>query len=150
MNGSAQRWASRSAEPRAPEAASITGGSTTLPVVSFEIVGKLNYEVHDDEAGSAIVTDLTPSWRDTNGTITVRARRDQLMRYGHWRNAVATTRALSVVMGTTAGSIMTVSCPYIEVENPKIETPEAETCTISLPFYCRGSSGADEWSVTFT
>ncbi len=130
--------------------APITGGSTTLQVVSFELVSKNNYEIVDDEAGSAIVTDLIPSWRDTTGTITFRARRDQLIRYGHWRSAVATTRALTVTLGTSAGNRMVVSLPYIEVENPKIETPEAESCMITLPFYALGSSGADELAVSFT
>lgn len=128
----------------------MSGGSATLPVVSFEIMGKNNFKVHDDEAGTQLVTDLTPGWRDITGTITFRARRDQLIRVGNWWRAPTTTRDLQVVIGTTAGSILTVDANQIRVENGKVEYPEADEAMITLAFYNMGSSGADELSMTFT
>lgn len=122
----------------------------TLPVTSFELTGKNNFKVHDDEAGSAIITDATPGWRDVTGSISLRARRDQILHLGKWRNSVATIRDLQVVCGTAAGSIITFDLNRIEVENPKFDSPEADECMITLPFWARGSSGADELSVTFT
>jgi hypothetical protein len=124
--------------------------SIELPVVSFELVGKNNFKAHDDEAGTATVSDVTPGWRDITGTITVRARQDQALHFGKFLGATATTRSLEIVAGNSDGNTITFTLGQVEIENAKFEAPEADECMITLPFFARGSSGADELSVTFT
>jgi hypothetical protein len=124
--------------------------SIELPVVSFELIGKNNFKAHDDEAGTATVSDVTPGWRDITGTITVRARQDQVLHFGKFMGAAAATRSLEIVAGNSDGNTITFTLGQVEIENAKFEAPEADECMITLPFFARGSSGADELSVTFT
>lgn len=136
--------------PISPASCTLTIDGTTVSVVSFEVTSNNNYQVHHDEAGTSLVTDLTPGWRDVSGSIVVRARRDQMLHLGKFRNATSTVRDLAIAIGSTAGSIATIDLNYAEIENAVFDTPEADTCQITLPFYCLGSSGADEFSLTFT
>lgn len=56
---------------------------------------------------------------------------------------------LSLVLGTEAGSIVTVSMPTCAVDVPTI-TDSAPTIGLDMPFTALGSAGEDSLSITFT
>lgn len=132
--------------------AGITGSfviaGTTIPVTGFELSIKTNDAPVDDEAFQSTVTDYIPGFREVTGKFDIRVRRDLYK----WIRAAKLfgVRDLAVTIGATAGSILTVDMNYTELDFGELEDSEAEVVKCSIPFKCKGSSGEDEVSLTFT
>jgi hypothetical protein len=133
--------------------AGVVGGltidSVSVPIISYEINLKNNFKAVDDEAFISSVTDVIPGFREVTGKVTVRLRKDQVLHLGKRKDGTWTQRAISFVIGSTAGSICTVSIPYAEMSMAAVSAGENEA-TVDLPFKALGSSGEDELSLTWT
>lgn len=77
---------------------------------------------------------------------------EELVATKDWYSIVkaGTAGALSVVHGTAAGNIVTIGAPAIQLED--VDKAEEDMIAMeNVPFNCRpGSSGSDEFSITFT
>lgn len=125
-------------------------GALTLPITQFELTLKNNLKWHDDAAFSAIPVDYTPGWRDVTGSISLRARRDQVIALGHYRNSIASIYDLVVTCGSATGTRFVIDIDRAEVDGAQMEVPDADECMIQLPFVAMGSAGADEFTLSFT
>jgi len=132
----------------------ITGSVTlsdlsSFPITSFEMTLTNNIAFINDEAFTDKGTDFVPGFRNVTGTVTVRARKDQIIELNKRKNFG--TRDLQVVLGATAGSILTIDMNTVEFGFSPVEIPEAEEATFTLPFTALGSGvGDNEMTLTFT
>lgn len=129
---------------------SFTHNSDTLAVTAFTVTLANGIKPLGDEAQVQFVSDIIPGYRTVTGTMSVRARKDWIIHHADRKGFGQV--ALTVVLGSTAGAICTVSCPQIEVDFSAIEVPEAEEAVITLPFTALSSTATakDELAVTFT
>ena len=126
-------------------------GATDLPITSFEVTLTNNQKPINDQAFTDSVTDFIPGYRSVTGSITVRARADQMKEIG--LRKLFTTRTLTLTVGDSslgAGYYVTIAFTNIEFDFSAIEIPEAEEATFALPFTAFGTSGDDEMVLTFT
>lgn len=129
----------------------LTGFTGSLPITQFELTLKNNLKMHEDEAFQVNPTDVTYGRRDVTGSITVRARADQILRLGNYRNAISTTRDAVVTIGSGAGTTLVIDIDRIEIDQASIEFPEQDEAMIQLPFVALATSaGANEVSMTYT
>lgn len=71
--------------------------------------------------------------------------------YDWWTDfANATQRALSFVIGATAGNICTISCPAVGIESPPEITDRNGVSADDMTLACNRSAGNDEVSIIFT
>ncbi|OPL13711.1 MAG: hypothetical protein AVO39_10255 [delta proteobacterium MLS_D] len=61
-----------------------------------------------------------------------------------------TTQDIQVVLGNTAGSILTIDANQVEFDIPNVTVPETDECTISVTGKCLGDDGEDELTLKFT
>jgi len=128
----------------------LTIDGTTTFVTQFEITAKNNSKPHDDQAGEDTPHDVSYARRDIQGSVTIRANRDQLVHLGKFHNAHQTARAFVITCGSTAGNRFVLSVPYAQIRNAKFEHNE-DDCMITLPFFAKGSgAGANEFSMSWT
>jgi len=123
--------------------------ATDLPITAFEVTVTNNQKAINDEAFTDEVTDFIPGYRSVTGSLTVRARADQMKEIG-MRKAF-TSRVVTLVMGNAAtpGGFVTIALGKVEFDSSAIEIPEAEEATFTLPFVAFGTSGDDEVTLTF-
>ena len=125
--------------------------ATSLPITAFEVTVTNNQKAINDEAFTDSVTDFIPGYRSVTGSITVRARADQMKEIG--MRKLFKTRDLTLTLGDSslgAGYYVTIAFSKIEFDFSAIEIPEAEEATFTLPFTAFGTSGNDEIVLTFT
>jgi hypothetical protein len=135
--------------PIAGISGSVTYDSDTLYVTGFEVTLKNNFRPLDDEALAEYVTDVVPGYREVTGKITVRARKDWVVHLANRKDFG--TQAITVVLGSVAGSKLTISVPYAELDYDAIDVPAGDgDVVLSLPFVALGSSGEDELALTFS
>lgn len=125
---------------------SMTIDGTAFPVVSYEVSLNNNHQLLHDEALEKYVTDYVEDNREVKGQFTVKARQDQLLWLGK-RKAFA-THAVVLTLGTTAGSILTINLPTIELEFANVDKPESGAGIITLPFHSLGTT--NELQLVFT
>lgn len=135
--------------PIAGISGSVTYDSDAVNVTGLEVSLKNGFRPLDDEALEEYPSDFVPGFREVTGNITLRARKDWVV---HVANRLEySTQALTVVLGSTAGSILTVSVPYAELDYSAIDVPAGDgDVVLTLPFVALGSSGEDELALTFT
>jgi hypothetical protein len=126
------------------------GGS--LDVISGEVVINKGLKPIEDQAGAAVVPDVIRGKRSVTGSFTIRLRADQMTALGLRRTNNFTALACSLVLGSVAGSITTITMPRCELEFSDVDFPEAEEATVTVPFTCLEESGtsANAITVTFT
>lgn len=132
---------------------SLSLDSVSIPITGFEVEIDNQDVIIEDEVGQPGMTDAIPGMRKISGSFDVRIRRDQVRILGHRKNSNFTTRAVSIVIGSTAGRICTVSMPQIEVTFSSPEVPDgSDSVTCNIPFRALASSGSatDEISIVFT
>jgi hypothetical protein len=135
--------------PIASIVGSLTYDSASVPITAAEVTLTNNIRPIDDEAFAQYVSDVVPGYRDVNGSLTLRCRKDLLIHFANRR--AFSTRAATIALGTTAGAIATISIPYLEVDFAAVDIPAGDGDVIcNVPFTALGSSGEDELSLTFT
>lgn len=122
--------------------------SVSLPVTAAEVSVTNNNKALNDEAFQDKVTDYFPQNRDVVGSLTVRARRDEIAELGERKKF--TVRDLDIVFGSGAGTTWSLDLPTIEMDFSAVEVPESEEASFSLPFRSLGASGEDEFTLTQT
>jgi len=127
---------------------SVTVAGAAMPITGFELSIKSGVKPNDDEALHQWPSDLIMGDVEVSGTLSCRARADQLIRMLN-RDGFA-TYAIVAVIGSVAGSIVTINVPYAETDFSAFEAPESDEVILSLPFTGLGSSGADNCSIVFT
>ena len=60
-----------------------------------------------------------------------------------------TSKAISILFGNTAGSLVEIPLPIVKFEEPKIGTKEDDLVILSLSGICFAGSGLDEFSIIF-
>lgn len=124
-------------------------GNSDMPITAFEITLTNNIKFINDEAFTDKGTDFVPGFRNVTGSLTVRARKDQIIELNKRKSF--STRDIAIVLGSTAGSILTIDMNQVEFGFSAVEIPEAEEATFTLPFTALGTTaGADELTLTFT
>ena len=134
--------------PQMGLAGSVTVAGSAMPITGLDLSIKTGSKGNDDEALHAWPTDVIMGDLEWTGSVSFRARADQLIRLLNF-DAFA-TYAITAVVGNTAGNILTIAMPYVETDNVVFDAAESEEVIISLPFTARGSSGADNGTFTFT
>lgn len=129
---------------------SLTLAGVSLPITEFELEIKNNIKALKDQAFTAATPDYIVGFREVTGSIKLRARKDQIIHLGKYKNAISTTQAIVVTCGSTAGARMVITVPYAEIDKAALDVPEQDEAMITLPFVAMGSSGADELTIAFT
>lgn len=125
----------------------IASPATSLILTGGEVSVKNNHKILGDEAFQEAITDWIPGYREVSGTLSVRARRDQLVELGVRKNFTA--RDLQIVLGTAAGKKFQIDMDAVEMGFSPLEIPEAEEANFSLPFVALGTgSGENEFKLT--
>jgi hypothetical protein len=125
---------------------SATLDGVTFPALNYEVTLNNNHNPIHDEVFQSKVTDFTEDLREVVGKLQVRCREDQTT----WLNRRADFESIPLVLtiGTTAGSICTISLPTVEMEYEPVEKPAQGSAIINIPFKALGTQ--NEISVTFT
>lgn len=128
----------------------------TMRVVGFDLDVDNATKLHTDEALTRFSADVTLGRRKVTGTLRVRATqanwleivRNLNSNFAAGYNPIAAT----VVIGATAGSIVTISLPRLEIGSVAANAPEADEMIAEIPFTALASAetAADEISVAFT
>ena len=131
---------------------SMSIAGTTVPIIDFEVELDNGDKLIDDELGQQTTTDIIPGNRVVKGMATVRLRRDMVRYFTARKNSNFATRDLAVVLGTTAGSIVTVNIDRAEMTFASLEQPDGDSFTGQLPFKALASSStaSDELNIVFT
>ena len=144
-------------QPIAGISGSLTWGPSSLSrdvmrMTGVEIEIDNDVKAHTDEALTRFAADFTFGRRKVDGKLMFRCTQSNAIEVVRNINGAFATIAATIVLGTTAGSICTISMPRIEVGTPEISVPEKDEVTISLPFVALSSAetAADEISITFT
>lgn len=131
---------------------SLSVDSVSIPITGFEIELNNNDKLIDDENFVGGPTDIIPGMRSVTGSFDIRVRRDMTRYIGHRKNSSFATRDIALVMGSTAGRIVTVNIDYAEVKFSSLEFGDDDAATLNVPFVALASSStaADEINVVFT
>jgi hypothetical protein len=85
--------------------------------------------------------------RNISGSVAVYFRKDDLAYFYDGQNSNQVD--LDLVVGDTAGSIVTLSMPQTELEVPQVSESDP-TVALNMNFKALGSSGEDSATITFT
>lgn len=133
--------------PVAGISGSVTIGGSSLPITAFEVVLKNGIKPVNDEAFASAATDYIVGWRSVTGSLTVRARKDQIIRMGT-RKSFSSAPLVVLTLGAVAGKRCKLEISA-EFDISALEVPESDEATVTLPFTALGLLGADEFTVTF-
>lgn len=128
-------------------------GSCTLGGSAFEIVsGSITLDTgaakHNDKFGSNKTNGFHQNNRDVKVSLTFRLNEDNFLALSKCRDI--TTRALTIVSGTTAGLIATFSLPAVEFNLQALPSTPDSDLLVTIEGVALGSSGEDEISLTLT
>ena len=123
------------------------GSPISLPVTEWELTLANGFLAVEDESFQQYATDYYEGGdRMVTGQFKVRGRRDQFSWLGYRRDRVQLDA--TIVVGSTAGKIVTIEMPSCEIDFSPLEHPEAEASSIILPFVALGTD--DELKISFT
>jgi hypothetical protein len=122
------------------------GGALEIISANVDLVNAA--KPHNDKYGANKNTSFHLGNRMVTGSINMRLHEDNFLTVAKTRRS--STIALTLVAGTTAGSIATFSLPTVVVDYSMVPSVAADDIIVSLPFIAYGSSGEDELSLTFT
>lgn len=126
-----------------------TSSGPTANIVSAEIQYANKWKPFTDQAFNVTVPDAVKQFREVTGTLTIKARSDMINNLALYEQLVATTRAVVLTSGSTAGNRMVVTMAHVEINKAALDVPDVDEGLIKLPFTALGSSGADEIQVQF-
>lgn len=123
--------------------------SQDLPITDFEIEINNNYTFIEDEFGTSVMTDAIVGYREITGKIGIRASSNMVAEIS--RRKLFNNRAITVRIGTIAGSRCTLTIPAARLEVNKLNMP-LEEGTIDLAFRALDTAEAarDALTVVFT
>lgn len=101
----------------------------------------------DEMTATGYVESKVEQTRDISGNISVYFDEDDLSYFYDGRQN--TSVDMDIIIGSTAGSIITINLPYTSLIMPE-EAESDPTLAISMPFKALGSSGEDSMSIVFT
>jgi hypothetical protein len=121
-------------------------------LTEFEVNIKNGIKPINDEALNEKVSDFIVGYREVSGSVTLRGRSDMIKYHAMRRTDITDYKPIEIVIGTTAGKILTISIPRAEFNPDGVDAPDADEITIKLPFVGLASSAtaADEITLTFT
>ena len=122
--------------------------ATALPITTFEMTVANNIKAINDEAFTDSITDFVTGYRNVTGSLSVRARADQMKEI--ILRKTFEQRDIAITIGSGTGTSVVIDMNQVEFDFSAIEIPEAEEATFELPFTALGSSGDDEMTLTFT
>ena len=126
--------------------ASIDG--TDFPVQSMDCNIADSPKYLDDEiTTSGYVEDYAETERSISGTAKIYFRRDDVKYFDDGLNNVS--KELDMVIGDTAGSIVTINTPNTSLSVPSIEEADP-TVALSMPYQALGTSGEDSLTITYS
>lgn len=128
---------------------SLAMAGVARPIVGFSLSHDNQNEAFEDEAFEQFYSDATPGERIVTGTVTLRARRDQI---GDMLiRKLFGTQAILLTMGDTSGARAILSCAQAEYGYDAIESPEAGPGMLKIPFVAKAqTAGEDEVVLSFT
>lgn len=137
-------------EPIAGILGSFTFGGATLPITACEVTVNNGLKPIEDQAFAVAVPDVIRGRRSVSGTFTMRVRADQLDALGIRKNSSFTVVDCALVLGSVAGSIVTIDMDRCELGFSGIEFPEDEEATVQVPFVCLEQSVTSGNAITLT
>lgn len=128
-------------------------GSASLASASFELISAqididTGAKPHNDKYGTALNTSYHFGTRLVTGSLQMRLSANNLLALAKCKST--STRALSLVAGTAAGSIATFTLGQVIIDYTPIPSAPSDDIIVTLPFTAYGSSGEDEISLTLT
>lgn len=126
----------------------LTIDALAMGVVSAKFSVSTGYHGLDREATSNRATRIARGAREVTGELEFYYLDENagVMGSAHYNK----TRAITLTMGSVAGSQLEVSVPAARIDVTKVELPEADEATMSGGFVCRKSATAeDEIALTF-
>lgn len=123
-------------------------GGSSHAIISAQIDLDNGAKGHNDRFGSDKVNDYHFGNRRVSGSVVIRLDSTTFNTVAKTKNA--TTQALSLVSGTTAGSIATFTLGQVMFDYSMIPSNPVDDILVTLPFIAYGSSGEDELSLTLT
>jgi len=138
-----------STKPAVVESAQLTlNGVTSLVVQEVSVDVQNNIVAADDVNAATGISKFALTGRKPTGKITPEAV--LLATYDFWTDWVnATARAASMVIGATAGNIVTISMPKLNIDSVSLGD-KSGILTRELPFRAAANAGNDELSFIFT
>src|SRR5882672_137391 len=145
-------------ETTAGSPASGIDGSLTLDGTNYGAWTAFEMNVKNNmkpqrHALNAYVQDYTEGWQEVTGTVTVKMRRDMARLLGWRLNAITTARDVQLIIGSVAGSIITVNMDRTRLEGGPINFPEgADEAEVQIPWKALEStaSSSDGFNIAFT
>jgi len=125
------------------------GGS--FPVLNWAVDIKTGLQAGPGETGSAHPFRVLKANRiDVAPTLTFLLKGDDVRKFN--KAASVTSLACSIVQGTTAGGVITISLPYCELVAPKVDDNANDSVVVSASLRVRGSGAAtpDSFSIILT
>ncbi|NIM50449.1 MAG: hypothetical protein GTO22_14565 [Gemmatimonadales bacterium] len=102
---------------------SMTVGGTAFRITGAEFTLNRNLNYFKDEAFADGLSDANPGWREMSISMTLRARKDRIGELE--RRKRFTARAVTMVMGATAGNTWTLAMPTVEFMVGKMDVPDS-------------------------
>lgn len=138
-----------STKPPVVEAAQLTlNGVTSLVVQEVSLDLQNNIVASDDISAATGISKFALTGRKPTGKITPEAVLASVYDFvSDWKNAAA--RAASLIIGSTAGNIITISMPKLTIDSVSSGDKNG-ILTRELPFRASASSGNDEVSIIFS
>jgi hypothetical protein len=126
--------------------AKIDGASFNVQSMNCSISDDPKY-LDDEITTSGYIEDYAETERNVSGTISIYFRQDDL---GYFNDGLEdTAKALQMVIGDTAGSIVTISMPTSRLSVPSIKEIDP-TLALDIPYIALGDTGEDSISIAYT
>ena len=121
----------------------LTIDSVNVPITAFDVTMANGIKPIADTAFTSGATDFIPMSRSVTGSVSLRLRKDHLKYFS--RRRTFATNNFQVQMGATAGSIVALYLPYVELDFSNISIPAVEEAVLNIPFTALGDgTGANE------
>ena len=126
-----------------------TFDSGAFRVLSWKLDIKTGLAALPGETGSAYFQGVKATRVDIKPTLTFVLKGDDVRKFNKARER--TSMAMSIVQGTSAGGVLTISLPYTELVAPAAEDNANDTITVSAELRVRGNgSGNNGITITLT
>lgn len=119
-------------------------------VTKWEVDLKNNHEVHDKVAGAQTPVDFTEKVFEAKASLTINLREDHWQLFQRHQRTPEKAYALSIQVGSTAGSIFKIAMAQCELDGVPQEWPGEGVCTCTLNLYALASSYSTSDAITVT
>lgn len=126
--------------------ANIDGASFNVQSMEFSISDEPKY-LDDEITTSGYTEDYVETTRNVAGNLSIYYRENDAQYFYDGLNN--TERAVDLVVGTVAGSIVTIDSNRVSLDVPTTEESDP-TIALKMGFLALGTSGEDSFSITYT